>query len=71
MAWLKEVIRALGLLHAEKSDDGYIGGHIKLKEQPTMDWKVILVVIGFCVGGWWLGQLMTGSGRNNDDGGGG
>jgi len=36
-----------------------------------MDWKVVLVIVGFCVGGWWLGKLMTDSGRNMDDGGGG
>ena len=36
-----------------------------------MDWKVILAIIGFCVGGWLLGKLRTDSGRNMDDGGGG
>jgi hypothetical protein len=36
-----------------------------------MDWKVILVITGFIAGGWWLGKLMTDSGRNMDDGGGG
>ena len=40
-------------------------------EGCVMDWKVILVIAGFLLGGWWLGRLMTGSGRNMDDGGGG
>ena len=48
-----------------------LGRHFHFAEQLIMDWKVILIVIGFCVGGWWLGKLMTGSGRNMDDGGGG
>ncbi len=37
----------------------------------NMDWQVILIIIGFCVGAWLLGKLMTDSGRNMDDGGGG
>ena len=41
------------------------------KGVSNMDWTVIFVIIGFCVGGWWLGKLMTDSGRNMDDGGGG
>lgn len=37
----------------------------------NMNWNVIVIIIGFCIGGWWLGKFMTDSGRNMDDGGGG
>lgn len=34
-----------------------------------MNWQTLLIIVGFLVGGWWLGKLMTDSGRNMDDGG--
>lgn len=34
-----------------------------------MNWKTLLTVLCFLAGGWWLGRLLTASGRNLDDGG--
>lgn len=49
--------------------DGCGGSDRTTQRLIHMNWKTIAIIVAFLVGGWLLGRLMTGSGRNMDDGG--